>query len=115
MIRIILLFALLAVPFFTASSNEKSLANSVDNIFSELNLKAEPACAVGLIKNNEYLYKRGYGLSNLEHKIALTPDSVFRIGSISKQFTAMAILILEEKGALSLDDPIRKYIPDIIE
>ena len=115
MIRIILLFALLVVPFFSASSNEKSLANSIDNIFSELNLEAEPACAVGLIKNNEYLYKRGYGLSNLEHKIALTPDSVFRIGSISKQFTAMAILILEEKGALSLDDPIRKYIPDLID
>ena len=76
MIRIILLFALLVAPFFTASSNEKSLVNSIDNIFSELNLEAEPACAVGLIKNNEYLFKRGYGLSNLEHKIALTPDSV---------------------------------------
>ena len=115
MIRKILLFVLLVIPFLSASSNERSLANNIDNIFSGINLEAEPACAVGAIKNNEYLFKRGYGLSNLEHKIPLTPDSVFRIGSISKQFTAMAILILEEKGALSLDDAIGKYIPDLIE
>ena len=92
-----------------------SLASNIDRVFSGINLEAEPACAVGVIKNNEYLFKRGYGLSNLEHKISLTPESVFRIGSISKQFTAMAILILEEKGALSLDDPVGKYIPDLIE
>lgn len=115
MIRKILLFALLIAPFSNASSNERSLANSIDNIFSGINREAEPACAVGVIKNNEYFFKRGYGLSNLEHKISLTPDSVFRIGSISKQFTAMAILILEEKGALSLDDQVGKYIPDLIE
>ena len=92
-----------------------SLASNIDSVFSGINLEAEPACAVGVIKNNEYLFKRGYGLSNLEHKISLTPESVFRIGSISKQFTAMAILILEEKGALSLDDSVGKYIPDLIE
>ena len=115
MIRKIFLFALLVAPFSNISSSERSLVKSIDNIFSGINFEAEPACAVGVIKNNEYLFKRGYGLSNLEHKIPLTPDSVFRIGSISKQFTAMAILILEEKGALSLDDAIGKYIPDLIE
>ncbi len=115
MIRKILLFALLITSFCNVSSNERSLSDRIDSIFSEINLEAEPACAIGVIKNKEYLFKRGYGLSNLEHEISLTPDSVFRIGSISKQFTAMAILILEEKGVLSLDEPIKKYIPDLID
>jgi CubicO group peptidase (beta-lactamase class C family) len=59
------------------------------------------------------MYKRGYGMSNMEYNIAITPTSVFHIASISKQFTAAAIVRLSLEGKLSLDDDIRKYIPEV--
>ena len=52
-------------------------------------------------------------MASLEHGVALSPRSVLDVGSISKQFTAMAILMLQKEGKLSLDDPIRKYIPEM--
>src|SRR5262249_50434611 len=58
-------------------------------------------------------FSRGYGLANLDHGLPITSDSVFDVASISKQFTAMAILLLEREGKLSLEDDVRKYIPDL--
>ena len=103
--------------FFSSSVafSDDKLSNAVEDIFSNINLDVEPACAIGVIENNKYIFQSGFGLSNLEHDIEITSDSVFRIGSISKQFTAMAIVLLEERGLLSFDDPINKYIPDLIE
>ena len=103
--------------FFSSSLafSDDKLSNVIEDIFSDRKLDSEPACAIGVIEDNKYIFQSGYGLSNLEHDIDITSDSVFRIGSISKQFTAMAIALLEERGLLSLDDPINKYIPDLIE
>ena len=103
--------------FFSSSVafSDDKLSNAVEDIFSNINLDVEPACAIGVIENNKYIFQSGFGLSNLEHDIEITSDSVFRIGSISKQFTVMAIALLEERGLLSLDDPVNKYIPDLIE
>jgi CubicO group peptidase (beta-lactamase class C family) len=64
-------------------------------------------------QDGKILYARGYGMASLEHGVALSPRSVLDVGSISKQFTAMAILMLQKEGKLSLDDPIRKYIPEM--
>ena len=97
-----------------AFSDDK-LSNVIEDIFLDRKLDSEPACAIGVIENNKYIFQSGFGLSNLEHDIEITSDSVFRIGSISKQFTATAIALLEERGLLSLDDPINKYIPDLIK
>jgi CubicO group peptidase (beta-lactamase class C family) len=71
-----------------------------------------PGAAVIIASNGEIVHEAGYGLANVEHGIAVTPDTVFRIGSITKQFTAASIMLLEQRGLLSVDDPIDKYLPD---
>lgn len=68
--------------------------------------------SVLVTKGGETLFSQGYGLANVEHRVPNAPDTKFRLGSITKQFTAMAILILNEQGKLKLDDPIGKYIDD---
>ncbi len=92
-----------------------ALTERVDKLFAQWDKPDSPGCALGIIKDGRLIYKRGYGMANLEYSIPITSESVFRIGSTSKQFTAMCIALLEEEGALSLDDDIRKYIPEIPE
>ena len=65
-----------------------------------------------LAKNGQVLFSRGYGMANLELDVPCTPKTKFRLGSITKQFTAMAILILQERGKLAVTDPIKKYLPN---
>lgn len=84
-----------------------------DSVFQRFDRTDSPGCALGVYQNGKILYARGYGMASLEHGIALSPRSVLDVGSISKQFTAMSILMLQEEGRLSLDDPIRKYIPEL--
>lgn len=84
----------------------------VDEIFAEFDSSETPGCALGVIRDGEFIYRRGYGMANLEHDIPLSSHSVFRIGSTSKQFTAMAIALLAESGQISLDDPLSKYFPE---
>ncbi len=72
-----------------------------------------PGCALGVIRDGEFVYRRGYGMASLEHSVPITADTVFRTGSVSKQFTAMVILLLAEEGRLSLDDPVRRWVPEL--
>jgi CubicO group peptidase (beta-lactamase class C family) len=92
-----------------------ALTDKVDSLFAAWNKPDSPGCALGIIKDGKLLYKRGYGLANLEYGIPITSKSVFRIGSTSKQFSAMCMTLLEEEGKFSLDDDIRKYIPELPE
>jgi CubicO group peptidase (beta-lactamase class C family) len=84
-----------------------------DSVFQAFDRTDSPGCALGVYQDGKILYARGYGMESLEHGVALSPRSVLDVGSISKQFTAMSILILQKEGKLSLDDPIRKYIPEM--
>lgn len=84
-----------------------------DSVFQRFDRTDSPGCAVGVYQDGRILYARGYGMASLEHGVALSPRSVLDIGSISKQFTAMSILMLQQEGKLSIDDPIRKYIPEM--
>ena len=88
-------------------------AARTDSIFRAFDRTDSPGCAVGVYQDGKPLYARGYGMASLEHGVPLSPRSVLDVGSISKQFTAMAILILEKEGKLRLDDPIRKYFPEM--
>jgi CubicO group peptidase (beta-lactamase class C family) len=88
-------------------------AQRVDSVFQAFDRTDSPGCALGVYQDGRILYARGYGMESLEHGVALSPRSVLDIGSISKQFTAMSILMLQKEGKLSLDDPIRKYIPEM--
>jgi len=87
----------------------------VDTLFVDWERTASPGCALAIVQDGKIIYKQGYGMANLDHDIPIKPNTVFRIGSISKQFTASSILILNERGKLSLDDNIRKYLPEMPE
>jgi CubicO group peptidase (beta-lactamase class C family) len=85
---------------------------AVDTIFARFG-PATPGCALSVLRAGEVVYARGYGMANLEHDIPITPASVFHVASVSKQFTAMAITMLAQEGRLSLDDDIRKHLPEL--
>ncbi len=85
----------------------------VDSVFATYDNTRSPGCAVGVIRNGDFLLKRGYGMANLEHGVPLAATSIFRIGSTSKQFTAAAVVLLARDGKLSLDDDIRLYLPQM--
>ena len=87
----------------------------IDAIFTNWNGTQNPGCSLGVYQDAEILLARGYGMANLEYNIANAADTVFRIGSTSKQFAAMAMAILDDTGQLSLDDDIRKFFPDMPE
>ncbi len=89
------------------------LETKIDSLFAEYS--NSPGCAIGVYSKGKILLKKGYGIANLDYDIEITPETVFDIGSVSKQFTAACIVLLENKGKLSLDDDIRKYIPEMPE
>ena len=91
----------------------KTLEAKVDQLFAEWNRSDSPGAAIAVVKEGETIYKRGYGMANLEYNIPITTTTIFDIASVSKQFAAFAITTLSHNGKLSLDDDIRTYLPDI--
>lgn len=85
----------------------------VDELFAVWDNNYSPGAAVAIVKDGKIIYEKGYGIANLEYDIPITPASVFHIASVSKQFTVFSILLLEQQGKLSLDDDIRKYVPEV--
>jgi len=85
----------------------------VDKLFAEWDKSDSPGCSLAISRNGTVVYERGYGMANLELGVPITPASVFHVASISKQFTAMSILLLAERGKLSLDDEARQYITEL--
>jgi len=86
----------------------------VDRIFSAFNTHT-PGCAVGVAQNGSVVLKAGYGMADLERNVSITPDTVFESGSVAKQFTAASVMLLAQQGKLSLDDPMRKYLPELAD
>jgi CubicO group peptidase (beta-lactamase class C family) len=89
------------------------LPAKIDRIFARFDRPESPGCAVGLAKDGKTLYTRGYGSANLEYRVPLTDSTVLESGSVAKQFTSAAIVLLAQDGKLSLDDDIRKYLPEV--
>jgi len=83
---------------------------AIDTVFAEYQPKGQPGAALGVIKDGKLVYAQGYGRANLEYQASNTPDTVFHVASVSKQFTCFAILLLTEDGRLKLDDDIRKHL-----
>ncbi|MGH9159377.1 MAG: serine hydrolase domain-containing protein, partial [Vicinamibacteraceae bacterium] len=96
------------------SSTEKKndIESAVDRIFATWTAST-PGCAVGVSKDGRATLTKAYGMADLEHDVRNTPDTIFEAGSISKQFTAAAVLLLAREGKLSLDDPARKHVPEL--
>src|SRR5262245_24102513 len=105
-IAVALLIATLAQTSPTSSPNQ--LNEKVDKLFAQWDKPDSPGCALGVIKDGKFVYKRGYGSANLDYNAPLSPESVFYIASTSKQFTAASILLLVRRGKVLLDDDIRK-------
>jgi len=97
----------------TSSAVPDAVTDKVDRIFAEWNTTGSPGCALAVVKDGRIVYEHGYGMANLELGVAITPQSVFDIGSVSKQITAMAILLLVQDSKISLDADIRKYLPEM--
>lgn len=94
-------------------SSVPNLAARVDALFTAYDKPGSPGCALGVVRNGKMIYAKGYGLANVEHHVPLTSTSVLEIASLYKQFTAASILLLAEQGKLSLDDDIRRYLPEL--
>lgn len=92
---------------------QTELTARIDELFAEWDTDDAPGAAVGVFEEGRIVYARGFGVANLDYGIPLTPKSVLRIGSISKQFVAMCIAILAEQGKLSFDDDIRAHLPEM--
>ena len=95
-----------------SSCGEIKKSVEIDRIFSDWNNPNTPGCALGIIKDGKLVYARGYGIANLEYEIPITENSVFRIASNSKQFTAACIVLLVEQAKISLDDKLSYYYPE---
>jgi CubicO group peptidase (beta-lactamase class C family) len=110
--------AVLCVAFLTvvASAHVQSRpawVPAVDAVFADVAKQGSPGCALAVFRDGRIAYERGYGMADLERDVPITPASVFYVGSLSKQFTAFAVALAASEGKLSLDDDVRKWIPEL--
>jgi CubicO group peptidase (beta-lactamase class C family) len=104
-----------ALPAFhgrAAGQSDPAVAAKVDQVFKAWT-DTTPGCAVGVSVKGRSVLEKGYGMADLEHDAKNTGDTIFEAGSVSKQFTAAAVLLLARDGKLSLDDPVRKHVPEV--
>src|SRR5688500_11651517 len=108
--RYALILAILVVT--PAAAQPPAFEKGVDTLFSRWKTST-PGCAVGVAVGGKPVLLKAYGMADLEHNVPKTPETVFESGSVAKQFTAMAIMLLVQDGRLSLDDQVRKHIPEL--
>jgi CubicO group peptidase (beta-lactamase class C family) len=85
----------------------------INQIFSDYNKPGSPGCSLGVIRDGDFVYRKAYGQASLELGVPLSSQSVFYMASVSKQFTAASVVLAAAEGYLSLDDDVRKYIPEL--
>ena len=105
---------LLIGPMASAVDIPSVPLSEIDALFTTWT-NATPGCAVGVSAGGRIVLEKAFGMADLEHDVPNTPDTIFEAGSVSKQFTAMAVLLLARDGKLALDDPVRRYIPELPE
>jgi len=110
---LIIIFTVILLPSFGIAQLSKEQLQKIDSLVSIWNIPNSPGGIVGIIKNGEVLYVKSFGLASLEYDIPISENTVFNIGSVSKQITALGIIKLQLDGKLSIDDDIRKYIPEL--
>jgi CubicO group peptidase (beta-lactamase class C family) len=111
LIFLVAFFVDLSIPVRARAQDEK--ARQVDALFKEYDRPDSPGAAVVIVQDGKTILQREYGSANLEYGIPITSKTVFHVGSVSKQFTGFSILLLEHQGRLSLDDDVRKYLPEV--
>jgi CubicO group peptidase (beta-lactamase class C family) len=118
MIRRVVLVMLMGIGAVPADAQTSagaidSASRWVDSIFAPYALRTSPGCAVGITRAGSLAFAKGYGMADLEHATPITPETRFYIASLSKQFTAMSVVLLAQAGRLSLDDSLRKWVPEV--
>jgi CubicO group peptidase (beta-lactamase class C family) len=111
MIRVVLTF-FIVILIFSSCQQPKATESKFDKFFDSLFKKDVPGGAVLIAKDGKTIYSKGFGLANIKTKQAITPGTLFNVGSISKTFTAYGILMLAKENKLALDDELYKYFPD---
>jgi len=111
--RVLLGTILASSPGAAQVAPSDSAGRWVDSVLAPFASAQSPGCAVGVTRGGSLVFAKGYGMADLEHDTPITPDTRFNIASVSKQFTAMSIVLLSLDGRLSLDDSIRKWVPEV--
>ena len=106
------LFFLSLLSLLSAFADE-SRSQKVDELFAAYNQPYSPGCSIGVVQDGKFVYRKSYGQASLELATPLNDVSVFYLASVSKQFTAAAVVLAAEQGHLSLDDDVRKYVPEL--
>ncbi len=113
-IRFSILLLLMYCPVMRSQpANPQQFSKQVDRLFTGRIKASEPGAALVVTVKGKPIFKNCYGLADLEHKIPITPKTMFNLASVAKQFTAFAILLLEKEGKIGLDDDVHKYLPDL--
>jgi CubicO group peptidase (beta-lactamase class C family) len=106
------IYGVILISFSSCKSSGMLMKEkSIDDILSAYQSSDNPGASVLVFKDDKIVFKKGYGVSNVSTKEAINPNSNFRLASVTKQFTAMSILLLVQKGRLKLEDPLKKYFP----
>ncbi len=109
--KIIISFLIVLSFLNSNTQSKKQLAASIDNIMKDYASANTPGASVLVFQHNKIVFEKGYGVSNIKTQEPINPNTNFRLASVTKQFTAMSILLLEQRHLLSLEDPITKYLP----
>ncbi|HYF30920.1 MAG TPA: serine hydrolase domain-containing protein [Chitinophagaceae bacterium] len=110
--KTILLLLVLVLPFAGVAQSWEDTVRSIEKIFERYK-STGPGAQLAISRHGQVIFSKAWGLADLEHNVPLTTTSVTEAGSVSKQFTAAAILLLEQQGKLSLNDDVRKYVPEL--
>jgi CubicO group peptidase (beta-lactamase class C family) len=104
-----LALSLAAAPVPAQSTPEQR----VDSLFGQFNRAPSPGVAISVVRDGRVVLAKGYGLASIEHRVPITPATVFDLASVSKQFTGMLVAMLVDEGRIALSDDVRKYIPEL--
>ena len=114
--HVFLMSALLSPVLFAQAPEQTKVVAGAERAVekaAKLSPPAAPGCAVGVSLAGRSVYEKAFGMAEIEHAIPNTPQTIFESGSVAKQFTAAAVILLSLEGKLGLDDPVRKYIPEL--
>lgn len=108
---LILLWSFAAITAIYGQSLPGLTIKKIDSLFIQWDNSNSPGCAIGIVRNDSPIYAKGYGMANLEFSIPITPETIFYMASVSKQFTAYSIILLSRQGKIELGDDIHVYLP----
>ncbi len=115
--KTLLALLLVALGFsFAQNTLDPDISKAIDSYVNEqLSENSIPSVSLAVIQDGKVVYAKGYGYANLEHEVLATPETVYQLASVSKQFTAAGVMLLVEDGKIDLDESIKTYLPDAPE